>query len=185
MKESTTASAVTWKCSHQSLRRRPQWRRRSGSQMKVRRGLCFYGTINCYDIWLTARCCSQQVVKVCLRCLLLQKVVHRRCLSATCATTPALRTSGWGTTGAFITLTNLIGELWKKTCAINTHSLCGASAGRAFYFLCRLIAKIWVCLFVFKERNKKCPASCPMTPEVTPGTEGWIQMNKWDMRRDE
>lgn len=55
----------------------------------------------------------------------------------------------------------------------------------AFYFLCRLIAKIWVCLFVFKERNKKCPASCPMTPEVTPGTEGWIQMNKWDMRRDE
>lgn len=43
----------------------------------------------------------------------------------------------------------------------------------------------FVCLFVFKERNKKCPASCPMTPEVTPGTEGWIQMNKWDMRRDE
>ena len=57
---------------------------------------------------------SFRKVSICFICPVLQMVACRRCTSAMCATTPAPRTSGWGTTVGFITPTSLIGELLNK-----------------------------------------------------------------------
>lgn len=125
MKGSSTASAWTSRPSRRSLRPRPWRRKRSRWRMKVR--LAFTSSMFedgkresfslCPPHFPLATCCllvSLSVfrpLQMCLLCARLQNAVYRRCISATCATTPALRMSEWGTTAGFITPTSLIGEL--------------------------------------------------------------------------